>query len=314
MKDFLTSHDWLGRSGPFNASIEYIIYILLFVLLGVGLIVFLKWKNSPKAVKITLIVLWAINLGLDMLKLVALRLRGPFNIGSDMLLYICSLFLYAMPFAIWGKGKLKDIGCTFVCTIGFFGAIMNFVVPSTVIDHSLFSYLGFHTVTYHLNLLLVPFIMLITGYYKVVWKDFGWAFLGFVVLTIPALFFNFMAGTDWMYLGYGADLPFPFIPALVDAIGSWWTLIAYAGYAAIQALFMLLIWAIDKLVRCVGKFINKNKPALAMVEGDNKAVEQESTLVEKEETKEPAKVEKPTEKKVATKKSASKTTTKKTAK
>lgn len=259
--EFFTSHDWLGRSGPFYNNLEYILFYLGFFLLGVGLIVFLKLKKNPKAVKITLTVIWAINVVLDLLKLYTLRLKGPFNIGSDMLLYICSLFLYAMPFAIWGKGKFKNMGCMFVCTIGLFGSIMNFVVPSTTIDHSIFSFLGFHTTLYHLNLILVPFIMLITGYYKASWKDFGWAFLGFVVLTIPALFFNFMAGTDWMYLGRGDNLPFPFVPALVEAIGGWWTLIAYAGYAGIQAVLMLLIWGIDKLIAVISKAVKKNKVA-----------------------------------------------------
>lgn len=303
--DFFTSHDWLGRSGPFTNSIEYTLYILLFVILGAGLIVLLRLKNNPKLVKITLIVIWAINLGMDLLKLVALRLKGPFNIGSDMLLYICSLFLYAMPFAIWGNEKFKNMACTFVCTIGLFGAIMNFVVPSTIIDHSLFSYLGFHTVTYHLNLILVPFIILITRYHKIAWKDFGWAFLGFVVLTVPALFFNFMAGTDWMYLGYGADLPFPFVPALVEKIGSLWTLVAYAGYAGIQALLMVMIWGIDKLVVYIAKLIAQRKTA--PVEGP--APTQAETVKE-----EPA-VETPTEaKKPATKKTTTKSTTTKTTK
>lgn len=259
MKEFFTSNDWLGRTGPFTNNLEYLLFYLGFFIFGVALVCILAHKKNPKATKIVLIVLWGINVFVDMLKLYALQLDGEFNVGGDMLLYICSLFLYAMPFALWGKGKLKDIACTFICTIGVFGALMNFVVPGVVDTNSLFSFWGLHTTIYHLNLFLVPAIMLITGYHKLKWKDFGWAFLGFVVLTIPALFFNFMADTDWMYLRVGNGLPFPFVPALVEKIGGLWTLIAYAGYAAIQAIMLALFWGIDKLVVLIKTKIQNNK-------------------------------------------------------
>lgn len=263
MKDFLTSHDWLGRSGPFTNNLEYLLFYLAFAIFSVVLIVILKRKNNPKLTRIVLMVLYFINVAVDMIKLYALSLDGEFNIGSDMLLYICSLFLYTMPFALFSKGKLKDAGCTYVCTIGVFGAIMNFVVPGVVNNNSLFSFWGLHTTIYHLNLLLVPAIMLITRYHTLKWKDFGWTFLMFFITTIPALFFNFMAKTDWMYLRVGSGLPFSFIEPLVEKIGGLWTIIAYVGYALIEALMLALFWGLDKLVCLIKTKLSERKSARA---------------------------------------------------
>lgn len=259
MNDILQSHDWLGRSGPFTNNLEYMLFYLAFLIFSVTLIIVLKKKNSPKLTRIVLMVLYFINVALDMMKLYVLQLDGDFNVGNDMLLYLCSMFLYTMPFALFAKGKWKDAGSTYVCTIGVFGALMNFVVPGVIKNNSLFSFFGLHTTIYHLNLLLVPAIMLITGYHKLKWKDFGWAFLLFFIVSIPALFFNFMAKTDWMYLRVGSGLPLPFIEPLVEKIGGLWTLICYMGYAAIQALMLAIFWGIDKLVCKIKEKLNKKE-------------------------------------------------------
>lgn len=259
MKDILDSHDWLGRPGPFLNNLEYLLFYLAFAIFSVVLIVILKRKNNPKLTRIVLMVIYFVSVTIDMIKLYALSLDGEFNVGGDMLLYICSLFLYTMPFALFAKGKLKDAACTYVCTISVFGAIMNFVVPGVVDRNSLFSFWGLHTTIYHLNLLLVPAIMLITRYHTLKWKDFGWAFLMFFVVTIPALFFNFMAKTDWMYLRVGSGLPLPFVEPLVEKIGGLWTIVAYAGYALIEAIMLSIFWGLDKLIVLIKTKIDQRK-------------------------------------------------------
>lgn len=292
MKEFYDSCDWLGRTGPFNDFLEYKLFYLLFAAAAIFAVIFLVKKKNPKLTKIALITIWVINLVFDMFKLYGLSLDGNFNVGGDMLLYICSLFLYAMPFALWGKEKLKNIACTFICTIGLFGAIMNFAFPGVIDSNSLFSFWGIHTTVYHLNLLLVPAIMIATGYFKVNWRNFGWAFLFFFIMTIPALFFNFMADTDWMYLKYGYGLPFPFVSSITQVSTTLWTLIAYVGYALIQALLLVLIWGIGKLVEKIKAKIVSKKAAKNQVEETPKQEVTPETTVEVEPEK-PAKALKP---------------------
>ena len=64
-------------------------------------------------------------------------------LGSLLPLYPCSIFIYAMPLAIFGKGVVRKMGCGYVCTLGFLGGAINFVYPATVLgDYSCFSLAG----------------------------------------------------------------------------------------------------------------------------------------------------------------------------
>ncbi|MBR6737266.1 MAG: YwaF family protein [Clostridia bacterium] len=255
--------DWFGRPGPYNENIEYTIFYIAYIILGILLITFLTIKHDDKKTKTALIVFWALNVVLDIFKTIGLLSDGKLNVDSDLLLYICSLFLYAMPFAIWGKGKVKAFGCTFVCTIGLFGGMMNFIMSAidpTVSDtyyYSLFSFYGPHTALYHLNLLLVPLIILITGYYKLTFKDFPWAFLGFIIMTIPALIVNAVWETDWMYLNNGSTTYLDFVVSISDATGWFFTVIVYFFYAFLQALWSGIIVGITALINLIKKRFSK---------------------------------------------------------
>ncbi len=222
--NWFTTEDLFQRSGSFVFSVDYILwYILAFTALGVGIYYLVK-RKSEKATKIVLIVLWAIAVSLDVVKLIVNICTG-FSIRTAIPFYICSIFMYVMPFAIWGKGLLKRIACGIVCSIGLFGAIGNYVVPTVTVDYSFFSFLGFHTTLFHTILISVPLIMLCTGYYKFQFKDYGWIYLGFFVLTIPALILNFIAKTDYMYLYEGNYLPL--LDGVAEIVGYAWPIIMY---------------------------------------------------------------------------------------
>ena len=259
--------DWFGRPGPYSPSIEYTIFYVVYAVLSILLIAFLVWKKNDKKTKIALTVIWGVNVLLDVLKLVGYMSDGRFEPDADFLLYICSLFLYAMPFVIWGKGKLKAFGSTFVCTIGLFGGLMNFVMSaidpsiSATYDYSLFSFYGPHTMIYHLNLLLAPLVILIPGYYKITFKDFHWAFIGFIAMTIPALIVNGIWDTDWMYLNNGKSLEMDFVTATKEATGWFYTVIVYCVYAVLQALFTGIILGITALCKLIKKpsFLKRRK-------------------------------------------------------
>ncbi|MDE7439876.1 MAG: YwaF family protein [Clostridia bacterium] len=256
--NWFTTEDLFKRSGPFTFCIDYIVWYALFAIaLCVG-IYFLRKRKSDEATKIVLMVLWTVTVALDVMKLTVNICIG-FNIRNAIPLYICSLFMYIMPLAIWGKGVFKRIGCAIVCSIGLFGAIGNYVVPSIVVNHSLFSFFGFHTTLYHSILLAAPLIILCTGYYKFKFKDYGFTYLGFFISTIPALIFNFIAKTDYMYLLEGNYLPL--LDGVAEIVGYAWPVIMYLIYALIIILMQLIIMGVTKIIELTATKINSKRVA-----------------------------------------------------
>jgi len=255
--NFFTTSDMLGRSGPFNKCIDYIIWYIAFAILTVAMIVLLRKKNSPKAIKISLIVFWAIAVVADIIKIIVSVTTGGFVITGSLPLYICSIFMYAMPFAIWGKGKVKDAACTFVCTIGLFGVFMNYIIPSVTVNHSLMSFWGLHTTIYHSMLIIAPLVMLCTGYHKIKIKDFGWAFLGFVALTIAVVILDFIIKADYMYFRTGEGTSLGIVMNIASATGYFWPVLMYVGYAIVQIVMTGVIIGITAIVEAIKKASNK---------------------------------------------------------
>ncbi len=254
---FFTTNDILGRSGPYNNCLDYLIWYAVFAILTVGIIVFLVKKNSPKAIKISLTIFWAIAVFADVVKIITSIATGGFVLTGSLPLYICSIFMYAMPFAIWGKGKIKDAACTFVCTIGLFGVFMNYVIPSVTINYSLLSFWGLHTTVYHSMLIIAPLVMLCTGYHKIKIKNFGWAFLGFVVLTIGVVLIDFIIKADYMYFRTGEGTSLGIVMNIASATGVFWPVLMYSGYAIVQIVMTLIILGITKAVEFLKKKVNK---------------------------------------------------------
>ncbi|MBR4418724.1 MAG: YwaF family protein [Clostridia bacterium] len=257
--NFFKTSDLLGRSGPFNNCVDYLVWYLVLSAFTVGLVWLLRWKKNPKLTKIALIVICGIAVFADVVKINVSVSTGEFVWSGSLPLYICSIFMYAMPFAIWGKGKIREMACTFVCTIGLFGAFMNYIIPSVTINHSLFSFWGLHTTIYHSMLLLGAVVILMTGYHKVRFRDYGWAFLGFVVLTFGVVIIDFIIPADYMYFRTGEGTSLGIVMSIASATKLFWPVLMYLGYAITQIVMTALIVGVDALVGLIRKVIMKNK-------------------------------------------------------
>ena len=242
--NFFENPDWFGRPGPFAYNLEYIIFIVLAVAFAFIAPILLR-KKDKKTIKTILIVLWAVAVFLDLLKygysLINNIVNHTLSIETlDVPLWTCSMFLYVMPIALFGKNeKVKRACAAFICTISFFAGIVNFAIPC---DVSLFSFLGLHKTVFHYILMLTPSIMLGTGYIKLSIKDFIPTMIVLIVFAVPVYVFNAFTKQDYMFTYDGSWLP---IDASFISFKPLYTLLVLIVYA----LLALMVIGIDIGIR-----------------------------------------------------------------
>ncbi|MBQ8375136.1 MAG: YwaF family protein [Clostridia bacterium] len=245
LQNFFTHKDFLAPAeqipGTMFTPLHFIFAAIVLAIVIVGAIVLVK---HPNAIKTTFIILWASMTVFEVVKIVWESTSGK-TVGIEwtgiLPLYACSIYMYAMPFAIWGKGWVKQAACGYVCTLGMLGGTVNFVYPMTVLpSYSCISFAGFHTFLYHGAMLFTCIVMLASGYHR--YTHIRRAFEPFLaciptlILSIPANIVNYTVGADYMF--FRGDSAF--LPAIFGSVPDpLVTVIIYALYILVPAAFYL---------------------------------------------------------------------------
>ena len=171
-KNFFTHKDFLPPADELAGTLFtplHLVFaaILLAAVIGLGL--FLA-KKSERTVRTVFFVIWITMVCFEIVKIVWETVSGAavnFEAGGVLPLYPCSIFMYAMPLAIWGKGWVRYMGCGYVCSLGLLGGAINFLYPANVLGrYSCLSFAGFHTFFYHGAIVFCALVMLRSGYHS----------------------------------------------------------------------------------------------------------------------------------------------------
>ncbi len=117
------------------------------------------------------------------------------TLENDLPFWPCSIFLFAAPFAIFGKGKVRYAACGYICTLGLLGGLVNFVYPATYLSrYSCISLAGFRTVFYHGSMVFTAVTMLLSGDHSYTGIRKIWQVLlplvPTLIISVPALITN----------------------------------------------------------------------------------------------------------------------------
>lgn len=237
-KDFLPSADKIP--GTMFTPLHFIFAaIVLSAIIALGIFVA---KKSEKTIRMTFGTIWVIIVILEIAKILWETYSGKtvdFEWGGILPLYPCSIFMYAMPLAIFGRGKIRYMGCGYVCSLGLLGGTINFVYPATILgNYSCISFAGFHTFLYHGAMVFCALVMLKSGYhsYKRAKNP-----LDLLLPAIPALCVSVVAnavnfswiGSDYMFFKLNSFFFAPIGAALPTALC---VVIVYLLYLLIHAL------------------------------------------------------------------------------
>lgn len=245
---FFTNKAYLPDDLPGRLFSPLHIVFMVILIISVPLLAWLLRKMDKKKMKILFIVLWATISVLEVVKIVWESCTNPngFEVTGILPLYICSIFMYVMPFAVGGEASVaRRSACAFVCTLNLIGGLVNFIYPSNVLtSYSCISFAGLHTLFYHGTMVFVALLMLFSGYYSFKnIKDAILAFIPLVIVSIPANIINFVYGCSYMFFRGG----FPF-SIISDHLPEWlWIIILYVAYALIPFLFYLPSFIANKI-------------------------------------------------------------------
>ena len=214
------------------------------VLLAIVVVCALLIRKRDKLIKPVFIVLWAVVSVLEVVKITWESTTGNtvrLEVTGILPLYACSIFMYAMPFAIWGKGNVKRAACGYVCTLGMLGASVNFFYPMTVLyRYSIISFSAMHSMVYHAVMLFTCLTMLLSGYHRYTHAervlDLLLPCIPSLIMSVPANIVNYTLNADYMFFrGTSAFLPAIFGDMNKIAV----TVIIYALYIIVPACFYL---------------------------------------------------------------------------
>ncbi len=237
-KDFLPPADRLPGTMFTPLHFLFSLMCISLVLLGVWLLS----KKEEKTIRRVFTGLWAFLVVYEVVKILWETYTGKtveFEWAGVMPLYPCSVFMYAMPFAIWGKGNVRRAACGYVCSVGLLGGLINFVYPATILgNYSCISFAGFHTFIYHGTMVLCALTMLRSGYHSYRGAAKGHHLLlpacPLLIVSVIANLVNYSSiNSDYMFFKLNSFIFTP-IGNAIGPVAS--TVLVYCAYLLIHAL------------------------------------------------------------------------------
>jgi len=244
LKNFFTHKDFLPPAAEIPGTMFTPLHFV-FSAAGLAAVIILALyvsKKSEKTRRTLFACLWGVLVAAEIAKILWETYSGKsvnFEWTGVLPLYPCSVFLYAMPFAVWGNGNVRRAACGYVCSLGVVGGLVNYVYPATILgSYSCISFAGFHTFFYHGSLVFCALCMLLSGYHSYTGVTSARQLLlpavPFLCVSLLANAVNFSPiGSDYMFFRLNSFIFAPLGNALPTPVC---VLIVYCAYLLIHAL------------------------------------------------------------------------------
>ncbi len=133
--------------------------------------------------------------------------RG-FNAGGILPLETCSIFLYVLPFAAYGKGKAKRIALDWISSLGIMGGISYILFPMALKWYPLFSFGAWHSLMFHFMMVLAGLAIVASGLVEIRKSDVLYGFIPQLLMALIVLPLNYHFNWDYMLLRNASGIPF----------------------------------------------------------------------------------------------------------
>lgn len=193
------THEHFAKYGMSLFSWEYFLLMTLSIItVAILLILFYKKKwNIYKQIRIFAIILTV----LEVVKIMFFTInRANVSLESWLPLFYCSLFIYALYFAGYGKGFARQMGVSaiFMLTVaGILGVFVNDIFMGNT-GWPLFNFYTFYTMTYHTIMIYFGYAIIISKEFQPNIKSFLAGIVFVSMFFVLALIINLCCHTNLM--------------------------------------------------------------------------------------------------------------------
>ena len=217
----------------------------------VGFAVWLTRKMTKetyfKCLKIFAIVLTI----LEIFKIVWTISIGETRLDSWFPLYFCSLFLYALWFAVSKNDHIKNMGLSFIAIAALIAGVVFIIMPTTSFNlFPIFHFQSIYSMLFHSLMVYSEIMLYVTKSYKLNLKSVGYYFAFCAMFMIIAIGLNSYFGSNMMFLRDPAKIPIPLLFTIKAFSPSLFTLTMAAVYTLVMGFGMLGIYKlIETLIK-----------------------------------------------------------------
>lgn len=234
-------------------SFWHIVAIVIFaVAAAVALVLSRNMKKQTvekliKIVAITVVVMEVVKITLRLIK----------HSGPDgwVPLYFCSLFLYAVVFALFKNKFIKNMGYCFMVCGGIVASVCYTIYPSTaLLLYPIWHPSTIHGFVYHWFMFYIGVLIAMRGLYKPKAKDFVYYLTFTTIFTTLALVVNICTGANLMLISKPFGVPFFYMVYGISPI--------LYGLMVYLAQSVGLFWAVFGVFKVGEKLANKKQPKI----------------------------------------------------
>lgn len=192
------------------------IIMTLVTLSAAVLLVFFLRKMKHKNVRRLMQIFCFFMLVSDMIKWIwELVEFGRIDPAESLPLYTCSIIIFALPFAAFGKGNVQRSALSFICTLNVMGAFLGVILSKLFVRYPFYHLNVLNSFLYHGVLIFLGLLPWATRYYVPEKRDLGLFFIPFLAMAVPVIILNGIFHWDYMFLHDGAGTPFNILSRMV---------------------------------------------------------------------------------------------------
>jgi len=170
-------------------------------------------------------------------------------LDSWMPLGYCSLFIYALWMAGYGKGAVRKCGLAFL-SCGIIPGAFFVLMPSTSLtSYPIFHFLSVHSLLYHSAMALCGIVMIgksISPIGKKGKKGYACYAVFFIIFAVISVILNCIYNCNMMFLREPYNIPIPLLRVIQEKAQPLYTAIIACVYLIFPYLFTLWIYRITE--------------------------------------------------------------------